>query len=291
MEGPAWTLLRGLCRGLNMAGSFGVFGTIFLSATLLRGEKLAGLKRLAWSMLALALLAGGVWFVLQTADFAAAQSWSDITAAAPIVVQDTRFGALLLGRGAALLLAVLIFQWGFARPAALLALAGTLAESWLGHGGAMTGTIGLVLLLASLAHLASGAAWLGSLPALHLALRRLPPAAAARLAQNFSPLGIACVAALIVTAGVQSYLLIGTPLALLTSSYGLIALVKFLLLGGLIALAAQNRASLTPALPATRAQLLRNINLEIALGLVVLLAAGLILQFGPPAMAAMAPGS
>jgi putative copper resistance protein D len=290
MDGPVWPLLRGLCRGLHMAGTFGVFGTLLLAATLLHGENLPGLKRLAWSALALALLAGAAWFLLQTADFAAAQRWSDIAAAAPIVAQDTRFGTLLLARSAALLLATLIFQGGYPRPAALLALAASLAESWLGHGGAMTGTIGLVLLLASLAHLASGAVWLGALPALHLGVRRLAPPAAARLARKFSPLGVACVVALLLTAGVQSYLLIGTPSALLTTPYGLTALVKCLLLAGLIALAAQNRTRLTPRLPATRAQLLRNINLELALGFAVLLAAGLILQLQPPAMAAMALG-
>jgi hypothetical protein len=41
-------------------------------------------------------------------------------------------------------------------------------------------------------------------------------------------------------------------------------------------------------LPQTRSQLLRSINIEIALGLLAFVAGGLILQFDPPAMALMA---
>jgi putative copper resistance protein D len=291
MDTPTFTLLRALARGLHMVGSFGLYGTIFMAATLLRGHPLPALKPLAWTSLTLALLAAAAWFLLQTADFASATTLSDTIAALPIVAQDTRFGTLLLSRSAALILATLVFQFNFPRPAAALAFAAIVAESWLGHGGAMTGTIGTILLATSIAHLASSATWLGSLPALHLALKRLPPEPAARLTYNFSPLGIACVLTLILTAAIQFILLIGNPLALFTTAYGATALAKFLTLAALITLAALNRERLTPHLPATRPQLLRNINLEIALGLAALLAAGLILQLEPPTMAAMAAGS
>ena len=98
---------------------------------------------------------------------------------------------------------------------------------------------------------------------------------------------MACVAALVITASIQFLLLIGSPEALFTSAYGLVASAKILLLATLITLAARNRTRLTPNLPATRPQLLRSIHTEITLGLAVLLAAGLILQLDPPTMAAM----
>ena len=287
MDSPAWVVLRGLVRGLHMAGFFTTFGTMFLAATLLRGRDVPGLRRLAWAGGAVALVAGAAWFLLQTADFAAAQSWADIVNAVPIVVEYTRFGALLLGRMAALLLALLPFQCHRARLAAVLALGGVLAESWLGHGGAMGGGTGALLLAVSLAHLAAAAIWLGSLPGLYLALKTLPDAAAP-LARAFSPMGMVCVAALLLTAFVQYWVLIGAPGALVTTTYGAVALAKMLLLASLIALAVLNRLRFTPALPSSRAAFLRSIGAEIALGLLVLAAAGLILQLEPPAMARMA---
>jgi putative copper resistance protein D len=287
LDSPVWTLLRGLARGLQMAGTFGLFGTAFLAATLLRGEAEAGLKRLGWVSLAVALLAGTAWFLLQAGYFASAGSWQDVWTALPIVVQNTRFGALLLGRSAALIAAAALLQCGWPRLGALIACGAVIAESWLGHGGAMVGAEGDILLATSVAHLASSAAWLGSLPALRLGLRHLPMPEAQRLAQKFSPLGIFCVSILVLTAAIQYFLLIGHPASLFTTAYGVTALAKILLLGALIALAATNRQRLTPNLPASRPQLLRSIDWEIALGLAALIAAGLILQLEPPTMASM----
>ncbi len=288
MDGPAWLVLRGLCRGLHLAGYFSAFGTMFLAATLLRGKRVQGLRRVAWSSFALALIAGAGWFLLQTAYFATAQSWADIVNAIPTVAEYTRFGALLLGRMVALLLAAALFHRGWPRLAALLGLGGVLAESWLGHGAAMGGGVGALLLAVSLAHVVAAAIWLGALPGLYLALKTLPEDAAASLARAFSPMGMVCVAALLVTAFVQYWVLIGAPGALVTTAYGAVALAKMLLLAALIALAVLNRTRFTPRLPASRGALLRGIGSEIALGLVVLMAAGLLLQFGPPAMAGMA---
>ena len=283
-------LLRGLCRGLHIAGAFGGFGTFLLAATLLRGQKLPGLKRLAWISLGVALLGGAGWFLLQTADFASAQSFSDVTAAIPSVARDTRFGILLLARAGALILATLIFQFGWNRVATLIALGTVAAESWLGHGGAMSGTIGNILLATSIGHLLAAATWLGTLPALYIALKRLPEASAQTVARAYSPIGMACVAVLVITASIQFLLLIGRPAALFTSAYGLTASAKILLLAALVALAARNRTRLTPNLPATHAQLLHSVHMEIMLGIAVFLAAGLILQLEPPTMAAMGMG-
>jgi putative copper resistance protein D len=288
MDGPAWLVLRGLCRGLHLAGYFSASGTMVLAATLLRGERVPGLKPLAWGGFVLTLGAGAGWFLLQTAYFASAQGWADIVNAIPIVVQDTRFGALLLGRVAVLLLAMLLFQAGWTRPAALLGLGGVLAQAWLGHGGAMSGPEGNVLLASAVVHLAGAALWLGVLPALLLALRYLPGDKAARLARRFSPLGMACVAALAGTAVVQFVLLIGGVGALFSSAYGALTSAKIVALAALLGLAARNKFRLTPHLPDSRVALCRAVMLEMGLGLGVLLAAGLLLQLEPPAMAGMA---
>lgn len=281
-------MARGLARGLHIAASFSLSGTCFYAAVLLR-RTIPGLKTLVWASLGLALLAGIAWFLLQTAYFASAQDWGDVTAAIPIVIQDTRFGALLLGRTAALIAATLLFQFNLRRAATLIAFGAVIAESWLGHGGAMTGAIGTVLLITSICHLTAAACWLGSLPALLLALKTAPDPAA--FARQFSAVGLACVAALILTAAIQYVLLIASPAAFFSNAYGRVALVKILLLAGLIVLAARNRFRLTPRLPASRGALLRAVQFEIALGILALLAAGLILQLEPPAMALMASGA
>jgi len=288
MDAAGWVLLRGLCRGLHLAGFFSAFGTMFLSATLLRGRGALGLRRMAWAAFAVACLGGAGWLLLQTADFAGAQSISGVISALPTVAGQTRFGMLLLARMAALLLAGLIFQFGWPRPAALIAFGAVIAEAWLGHGGAMGGFVGAVLLACAVLHIAAAALWLGALPAFYVALKRLPEDALYPLAQNFSPLGVACVGTLLVTAMFQFVLLITYPRALLTTAYGATALAKLVLFVALIALAALNRFRFTPRLPASRPALRRSIGLETTFGLVVLLLAGLIMQLEPPAMASMA---
>jgi len=258
---------------------------MFLPAALLRGAVVQGLKPLAWAGFGLALLAGGAWLLLQTADFAAAQNFADVITAIPIVIQDTRFGSLLLGRLAVLLLAVLLFHRNRHRLAALLGFGGVVAQAWLGHGGAMLGQEGDILLGTSILHLAAAALWLGTLPALFIAISRVPEPAS--LARRYSPLGIGCVITLLLTALIQYILLIARPAALIDTGYGALALAKIFLLALLVALAARNRQLLVPALPATRPALRRAIGAEILLGLLVLLAAGILLQLEPPAMAGM----
>jgi len=289
---PAW---RGLARGLHIAGGFSLFGACLIDGFLLPVTARPALRRpfqiLAWASFALLVLAGAVWFILQTADMSGAADIADLWAAMPIVAEQTRFGSLLIFRIAAFSAALLLFQFGRQKPAAIAAGIAVIAEAWLGHGGAMTGTAGDVLLAASICHLASGGAWLGSLPALALALRRAAIADAARLARTFSPLGIACVIGIIGSAAVQYVYLIGTPGALVASAYGLVALFKILLLSGLVALAALNRLRLAPALAAAgepaRPRILRSVIAEIILGLAILIAAGLLLQLTPPSMARM----
>lgn len=274
--------LLGCARGLHLAGFFTAFGTILFTAWL---GPAPGMRRLAWAGGAVALGAGAVWFLAQTADFAAPRSWAAEAAALPVVAARTRFGFLLPARLAALALALVLYQCGFSRAALLPAGAGALAEAWLGHGAAMLGsTEGDVLFAGALIHIGAAACWLGTLPALWLALGRLPGTAAAPIARRYSRLGMGCVAALLLTALLYYLLLIGGIAPLFTTAYGLTALAKLVLLGLLIALAARNKHRLTPALPATGAALRRAVAWECALGLAVLLAAGLLMQQAPPAM-------
>ncbi len=297
MVAAGWALpaLRGLARGLHMAGGFSLFGTCLIGGFLLPAACQPALRRklviLAWGSFGVLVVAGLIWFILQTADMSGATDLGDLWQAVPIVAGATRFGNLLIGRAAAEGVAMLLFQFGFLKPAALVAGLAVIAEAWLGHGGAMTGGVGDVLLVSSIFHLASGGAWLGALPALRLCLQRLPIDDAARMARRFSPLGIACVAGLSGSALVQYVFLIGRPGALFDNGYGIVALVKILLLAALVGLAALNRQRLAPGLAregeTARPRILRSVTAEIAIGLAVLLAAGILLQLTPPTMAIM----
>lgn len=284
-------ILRGLARGIHMAASFSLFGTLGLSAVLLPPGHIRGVAPLAWGSFLVLILAGAVWFILQAADMSGAQDWEDVVTALPIVAGSTRFGTLLIGRVAAAALAILLFQCGFKRFAALAAGGAVAAEAWLDHGGAMAGSVGDILLVSAVIHLICGGIWLGALPALRLALGRLPLAEAARLAARFSPIGIGCVAGMIASAVVQFIFLVGSPFTLFSSAYGLTVAFKILLLSFLVCLAAVNRTLFTPQLAAgqqlARARLLRSVSVEIALGLCALLAAGWLLQLTPPTMALM----
>ncbi len=293
------TVIRGVARGLHMAGCFSLFGTCLAVAVVLppveAGTLRRGLDRLAWGSFALLLLGGAAWFALQTADMAGAETWADMRAAVPVVAAGTRFGALLIGRMAVLAVAMLLFRLRLAKPAAILAGGAVMAEAWLGHGGAMTGAVGDMLLASLIVHLASGGAWLGALPALRLGLRYLPVADAAGAAARFSPIGLGCVLGLTGSAALQFLFLIGGPAALFDNAYGLVAAVKTGLFLLLIGLAAVNRYRFTPGLAGgdedAGTWLRRSVGFEIAVGVVVVLAAGFLLQLTPPSMAGMAGGS
>ncbi|MDE1906362.1 MAG: CopD family protein [Rhodospirillales bacterium] len=286
MNSPVWMVLRGVCRGLHLAGYFCAFGTALFGA--LFGQP-PGLRSLAWGGFGLGLLAGAAWFWLQTADFASASSPSAVLAALPLVAGYTRFGWLTLARMGVLLLAMLCAQNRRWRLAAALSGIGVLGQAWLGHGAAMGGGKGWLLFGCSLAHIGAAAAWLGTLPALALGLcfSQNPRA----LAESYSRLGLVCVGAILATAFLQYWFLIGQVSAFFTTAYGAVALAKLLMFIVLLALAAHNRNRLTPALPASRAALGRAVAWEIGLGMVVLLAAGVLMQFAPPAMAMASMGS
>ncbi len=115
-----------------------------------------------------------------------------------------------------------------------------------------------------------------------------PPVLARAASYRFSPLGTACVLVLAGTAAFQSFVLIGGLPGWVGTAYGLVALLKIALFSALLGFAARNRFRLTPALsgaaPTTaKRDLMRSIAGETAVGLLVVLAAGLLTSL-PPAM-------
>jgi len=232
------------------------------------------------SLLASAVLTLG-WLLLQSATLAGS------AADAPVVLQDTLFGHLVLVRLGFLGVAGLALARRWPWPAAVLAGAAVTTQAGHGHAWAMWDGPSW-LLLSSTVHLLAAGAWLGGLLPLLLLVAAAPPGVAALASARFSPLGTGCVLMLAGTAGFQALVLIGTVPGLIGTGYGLVALAKLGGFLGLLGFAARNRFRLTPALggmasAAAKHGLVRSIALEVVVGVLVVLAAGLLTSL-PPAM-------
>ncbi len=199
---------------------------------------------------------GGV--IAQTAMMAGSWTAGLDPAAIGYVVQSTGLGLAHIARAALALIGVaaLLVRPG-CRPTsvlAILAFACALASfAWSGHGATTQGQAGILHLMADIVHLLAAALWLGALAGFLLLLARPDTsglAITARALGRFSTLGTAAVAVLTVTGLVNASFLMGLEgLGRITGSiWGLLLIAKLVLFGLMLALAAHNRFTLTPAL-------------------------------------------
>lgn len=177
-----------------------------------------------------------------------------------VVISQMNFGWSNVARAtvAAVLLLCLIVL-----PPSLLvwvvcATGGTIAcasFAWMGHGAATEGLAGIVHLLSDIIHSIAAAIWIGALVAFVFLLK--PDRNASFMARTlheslrqFSGIGFATVAALVVTGLVNSWFLVGLNRLtdFWTTLYGQVLLAKLLVFAGMLGLAASNRYRLTPAL-------------------------------------------
>jgi len=312
MDGFA--LATAILRGLHLAALLSLFGTLVFAVTLAPPVVQARLARLAWVSAGAALVTGAGWLILE------AEAIGGTLAALPVVVTGTRFGQLVTLRLALLAVVVPLLPLplregagGRGRPevaatggasparpppptpshtgrgnivrrlvALFLSAVALVLQAAIGHAGA-TGT---GLAISESLHLLAAGAWLGALLPLLITLRLLPASDAARICERFTPIGLAAVLVLGGTGIVQGLQLIGSIPALFGTGYGRIALLKaaFFLLA--LAFAARNRLSLTDRLAGAapdraKRQLRRSITAETAIGLLIVLAAGLLASLPP----------
>jgi putative copper resistance protein D len=186
-------------------------------------------------------------------------------------------------------------------PAALAMIQlGSLA--WAGHAVADVGPYGSVHLANDAAHLGVAAFWPGGLvPLAALLLRLLKSKQAAlsvtiaQITRRFSISSLIAVAGLWLTGLINSFFLVGSIQALLTSTYGQILLCKVVLFLSMVGFGAWNLLVLKPKLaidiPAknfTRQEtaahsLIRNVFWEIGLGTAVIMIVA-VLGITPPPM-------
>lgn len=214
---------------------------------------------LAVSGVALSILS----ITAMTASMAGVQLLEVDTESVNMMIYETPMGNAWLVRVIALIAIILVaFRMTaanflpkliFVMVASALALA---SVAWTGHGAAGEGTAGTAQLIADIIHLMGAGAWFGALFALSILLFRSVESASEeylrlnhRLLKEFSVAGTVIVALVFGSGVVNSWMLVGPQniFHLFNSLYGQLLAVKLVLFGIMLALAAANRFTLTPA--------------------------------------------
>jgi putative copper resistance protein D len=246
-------------RALHFAAAIVVFGQFaYLAAVAPRGELPPGFARtLAIGAVALPLTMLP-WLALEAVSMSglpvsAALGMETLT----VVATQTVFGRLWVVRFllAGVLLALVPFLQRHPTHRAALSLGALLAALLLatiagaGHAVAGEGADRAAHLCADALHLLAAGAWLGALaPLIRTLARPDAPARSARLAQRFSALGVACMAAILLSGIVNAYYNLPDLAALGRTSYGLMLVAKISLFLLIVVLAAINRNVLMPRL-------------------------------------------
>ncbi len=178
------------------------------------------------------------------------------------IVGESAIGTAWIVRMAAMILAVLaaisIGRGQLAGHLALLASASIAIATlvWTGHAGATEGWVGTLHRLSDITHMLAASVWIGGIAAFGMLLFRPVTAQTAdclpvahRALEQFSRVGALAVGAIIVTGVINSLAVMGLSQIMLLgqATYGKLLIVKMLLFGAMLALAAFNRWKLTPA--------------------------------------------
>ncbi len=250
-----------------------------------------------------AVVSGAVWVFLLAGEIAGTPPLAALHHGIDrTLLAQTQFGQVWQLRGlmALLVLATLFIaeraRSGVAWKSALaviaaLAFAGSLA--WSGHGAATPGPVGVLHLVADIAHLIAASLWLGGLAPLSLLLWRTRHGgtdgkAAREATRRFAGIAVVSVLVLLASGIVNTLFLVSSVSALIDTLYGRLLLAKIALFVVMLAFAAVNRLRLTPAIgqsgpagPRAAARMAVHSACELALGLAILAVVG-VLGMLPP---------
>lgn len=273
-----------------------LFGLPLFAAYALRGaerERLLPLRRLMIGLAVLGLAASVYGFLLTAANMLGVSIGFVDRATVEMLLGESNLGWALIARIIALVVilvgAVFLRKIGGAVLLGMIILgAGALASlAWSSHGAASEGALGWLHLASDIMHLLAASAWIGALAAFVLIFVQrkdddrgdLP--LAHRALAGFAGAGTLLVALIVLSGLVNGLILVGFDNVgeLGTSLYGQLLVIKLVLFGGMLVLAASNRFRLTPALEAvlaadqTRsatARLRRSLWLEAGAGIAIL---------------------
>jgi putative copper resistance protein D len=265
-----------------------------------------------WSGLA-AIVSGIVWFWIVLALITGGSLWElPGIDSIRVAITQTQFGRLWRWRLGLMFLFTIanlfarrecrIFLWSSrAWQYVGLIIATTLLASlaWAGHAGATIGAERPIHLTVDSAHLIAAGLWPGGLLPLTLLLVRASRSndlslllAAGSITRRFSAVSLLVVSALAITGLTNSYFLVGSLPAFVTSEYGRLLTLKVLLFFITIALGACNLLRFKPQLAVADDQnakqrdvlrkLMRNVIAELCLGAIIVLVVGALGATPPP---------
>src|SRR3984957_2027405 len=214
-----------------------MFRTVVADPALLSAEAVATvmraqIRRVAWVGLAITVVSGAIWLLLEAVAMSGLAFSEAITAdVLSTVVNETQFGLVFEIRFVLAIILAACLAYNRLAPARWLALASALglvaAIAWTGHAGSTVGEMGPLHLAADVLHLIASAAWIGSLVPIALLLtatQRYHNESWARLARDatkrFSTLGIASVATVFGSGIVNAWILVGSVNGLIATQYG-----------------------------------------------------------------------
>lgn len=268
----------------------------FLACLLLFGETLyvftvdpqARLRaRIAVGGVAIALACGVAWLCIEAVAMSGEPLQANVVGT---VLRATQFGHVWLARAVLLgALAVTACIAKARRATLLLAALQLVLLALAGHAAAGAGLRSIAGVLVDAVHLIAAGAWLGSLPALAMALAATRSRETiVRVTRRYSQVGYAAATAVVASGIVNAGLRNAGPVELVTTDYGRLLLIKLAFVAAMLALAARNRYRLTPRLMQpdgyALAALRRNAWLEVAFGIVVVALVGALGITPPPAM-------
>ncbi|MFZ0916460.1 MAG: CopD family protein, partial [Candidatus Udaeobacter sp.] len=260
-----------------------------------------------------AIVSGIVWFWIVLARMTGGTLWEMPSIdSIGVAITQTQFGQLWTWRLGLMLLFTIAnlfarpkcrtFLWNsragqYAGAIIATTLLGSLA--WAGHAGATIGPERPIHLTADTAHLIATGLWPGGLLPLTLLLVRASRSDHASLlldagviTRRFSAVSLLVVGALAATGLTNSYFLVGSLPALVTTAYGRLLMMKLFLFSIMIGFGACNLLRLKPQLalgneqnsnqPDALRKLTRNVIAELCLGALVVLIVGALGATPPP---------
>jgi copper resistance protein D len=239
-------------------------------------RQIRGLARIGF---AIALVSGLVWLWLQTVSMSGFGFDEAITSGALLtVIDETQFGLvsevrlmLAIALAACLLFDRIVLLRRLASAAAVCLVASIAGT---GHAGSTPFKLGYLHLASDALHLTAASVWVGGLVPLALLLaawrRQGGTSMGLDAVRRFSTLGIASVAALILSGGINAWILVGSFRGLIVTDYGQLLMLKLAVFAAMLVFAAFNRLSLTPRLGSPSKDALRGLSrntwMEIVLG-------------------------
>jgi putative copper resistance protein D len=265
-----------------------------------------------WSGLA-AIVSGIVWFWIVLARMTGRSLWEMPSIdSIGVAIAQTQFGRLWTWRLGLMLLFTIAnlfarrkcrtFLWSSrAWQYVGVIIATTLLASitWAGHAGATIGAERPIHLTVDSAHLIAAGLWPGGLLPLTLlvvrASRSKEPSlllASGAITRRFSAVSLLVVGALAATGLTNSYFLVGSLRALVTSAYGRLLVMKLFLFSIMIGFGACNLLRFKPQLapaneqnakqPDALRKLMRNVIAELCIGTLIVLIVGALGATPPP---------